>query len=62
MGIYTVYLEIFGKKMKTKIYADSIADAEQKVKDKIKFHKITPPTTTNFDDIMDMFGDVFKSE
>lgn len=37
---YIIYFEIFGKKMKTTIDANSQKEAKQKVKDKIIFHKI----------------------
>lgn len=40
MKTYIIYFEIFGKKMKTIIEADSKKEAKQKVKDKIIFHKI----------------------
>lgn len=36
---YTVYFEMYGKKMKTNILADSVIDAHTKVKDKVIFHK-----------------------
>ena len=40
MKEYTIYFKIFGKKMKTTIYADSISEAKNKLKEKIIFHKI----------------------
>lgn len=40
MKEYDVYFEIYGKKLKTKIVADSTKQAMQIVKDKIIFHKI----------------------
>ena len=40
MKTYIIYFEIFGKKMKTIIEADSKSEAKQNVKDKIIFHKI----------------------
>ena len=40
MKQYTIYFEIFGKKMKTTIQANSELDAKQKLKDKIVFHKV----------------------
>ena len=45
---YTIYFELFGKKMKTTIDAKSIEDAKQKVKDKILFHKIEPDENIDF--------------
>ena len=56
--MYTVYFEIFGKKMKTKVYASSAADAKiivsKKVMDKIIFNKIE--ADSGFKDIMDILG------
>lgn len=37
----TVYFEIYGKKMKVNIDVDSSEEAKQKVRDSIKFHKVT---------------------
>ena len=39
MKTWVVYFEIFGKKMKTEVRADSFYAAQCKVKDKIIFHK-----------------------
>ena len=36
---YSVYFEIYGKKMKAKVLAESMTEAQQKVKDKIIIHK-----------------------
>ena len=37
---YEIYFEVYGKKMKVKVSAQTEKDAKQKVKDKIIFHKI----------------------
>jgi len=37
---YTIYFELFGKKMKTTVDAKSIEDAKQQVINKILFHKV----------------------
>ena len=37
---YTVYFEIFGKKLKTTVEAENESQAKQAVARKIKFHKI----------------------
>jgi len=38
--IYTVYFEIYGKKMKAEITAESETHAKQIIRDKILFHKV----------------------
>lgn len=40
MKQYTIYFELFGKKMKTTIEANSEVEAKNKLKEKIIFHKI----------------------
>jgi hypothetical protein len=40
---YTVYFEIYGKKLKVSIDANSPEDAKYKIMGKIKFHKIEVP-------------------
>jgi len=37
---FIVYFEIFGKKLKVEIEADNEIHAENKIKNRIKFHKI----------------------
>lgn len=54
MTNYTVFFELFGKKMKTTVLADSPEQAKQKVKDRIIFHKIKPADDT-FNNLMDLF-------
>lgn len=39
-NMYTVYFEIYGKKMKATIEANSEKEAKELIKNKIKFHKI----------------------
>ena len=55
---YTVYFEIFGKKMKTEVKAHDPAKARQKVIDKLIFHKVE--VKDNVGDIPDIFKDIFK--
>jgi len=53
---YTVYFEIYGKKMKTTVEADSKSHAMEIVKSKIKFHDVIPNVNkkeTTATDIMD---------
>lgn len=54
---YTVYFEVFGKKMKTNVYADSKSNAKEKVINKIKWHKvISGPCDNNiFTSLLDAF-------
>lgn len=69
MKSFDVYFEIFNKKLKTTVEADTMSEATQKVKDSIVFHKIeptppkssTPPPRPNPDmkQMKDMFGDLF---
>lgn len=40
MKEYTVYFEIYGKKMKTTIFAENESNAKQVIARKIIFHKI----------------------
>lgn len=40
MRDFMVYFEVFGRKIKMKVSASSVSEAQQKVKDKIIFHKI----------------------
>jgi hypothetical protein len=37
---YTVYFEIFGKKMKARVQARSMADASEKIKQEFVIHKV----------------------
>jgi hypothetical protein len=58
MKNYIVYFEIFGKKMKTKILAESKEKAEQQVKDKIIFHKVVIDEQDDFNKIMDTLDSI----
>ncbi len=57
MNEYIVYFEIFGKKLKTKIIADSEKQAKEMIKEKIIFHKIEK-SSNPFNNI---FDDIFKN-
>ena len=52
---YTVYFEIFGKKMRHDVEATSEADAKRKVAEKIVYHKVVERLSDK--DIADMFYD-----
>lgn len=63
MKTWVVYFEIFGKKMKTEVQADSFYAAQCKVKDKIIFHKTEEKpgsefNAQNFKNFMDAMGGV----
>jgi hypothetical protein len=38
--MYKVYFEVFGKKMKTDVFANSEEEAKKKVIERIVFHKV----------------------
>ena len=59
MKIHTVYFEIYGKKMRAKILAESAADAKTKIKEKIKFHKVVKDETDQFNQATNVY-DYFK--
>lgn len=52
---FTVYFEIFGKKMKTTVLAESKTAAEQQVKDQIIFHKTVEKKDDSFNETMNIF-------
>lgn len=54
MKQYTIYFELFGKKMKTTIEAISEAEAKNKLKEKIIFHKIEEYDALDF--LKNIFG------
>lgn len=62
MKIYTVYFEIYGKKMKTEVKAQDPAKARQQVIDKLIFHKVEIKENSSDipDSFKDIFGDIFK--
>lgn len=61
MKTWTVYFELFGKKMKTEVEADSFYAAQLKVKDKIIFHKtVEKPVSQSEQKIDDIFKDIFE--
>lgn len=60
MNEYYVYFEIYGKKMKTRIYAANEDLAKGEVKNKIIFHKVVEVEDHSdgdvFEDLMNLFG------
>ncbi len=63
MKNYDVYFELFGKKMKTKVLAESEVKAKEEVKNKIIFHKVAKVKDDAFNDVTDIIDkmkDFFK--
>ena len=57
MKDFDVYFELFGKKMKTTVFAEDKNAAELAVKNKIIFHKIEE-SKSDFNKIDGFFGDI----
>jgi len=55
MKAFEVYFEIYGKKLKTTIKADSMADAQNKIRQSIIFHK-TVVSESEVDFLKGIFG------
>lgn len=55
---YSVYFEIYGKKMKAIVMAESINDAQAKVKDKIIFHKTIADKKDYFNKSVDALNNI----
>lgn len=60
MKNYTVYFEIYGKKMKTKVLAETKKDAENQIKSKIKFHKVVKDKNDDFNKATDMMDSIIS--
>ena len=58
MNTYTIYFELFGKKMKTTVQADSEIKAKDIIRYRIIFHKVED--VTKADDILDQIRDMFN--
>ena len=57
MKAFEVWFEIYGKKMKTTIKADSMADAQQKIRQSIIFHKtVVSESDKTVDALKNIFG------
>jgi hypothetical protein len=54
MKTYTIFFEIFGKKMKTTVEAENIEQAKIKIKEKVVFHKVEKNNT--FEHLKNIFG------
>jgi hypothetical protein len=58
---YTVYFELYGKKMKTVVDARDTIEVKNIIKDKIIFHKIEADKSNDIKDAFDGFPDEFKN-
>jgi|LakMenEpi03Aug12_release.lakeMendotaPanAssembly.Ray.scaffolds.fasta_scaffold122299_3 hypothetical protein len=56
MKTYTMYFEFYGRKMKTKVVAESVGEAKSLVLSKVKFLKVEDTE----DAMLREFGDLFK--
>ena len=57
---YTVFFEVYGKKLKANITADSPQDAEYRILGKVKFHKVALVDEPFADDeVLGFFDDIF---
>jgi hypothetical protein len=60
MKKYIVYFEIFGKKMKTEVFAMNEEQAMIAVKNKIIFHKVNSEAEESFDQAVKSIMDYLK--
>ena len=57
MNTYLIYFELFGKRCKVRIQAESKQDAQDQVARRIRFHKVElEETDRTVEDLMKMFG------
>lgn len=59
MKEYEIYFEVFGKKMKTKVYAENEENAKQKVLSKVIFHKVEK-VKSDFNKAADVFDNIMN--
>lgn len=62
MNEYTIYFEIFGKKMKYICMAESESEAKQMLYSKIKFERIESEPITNDSDEVDFIKQLLDIE
>lgn len=60
MKNYTVYFEIYGKKMKTKVLAETKKDAKNQIRGKIKFHKVLKDEKDEFNQVTDIMDSILS--
>jgi cytochrome c biogenesis protein ResB len=58
MNEYTIYFELYGKKLKTTILAKSEEDAKKMILSKIVFHKIVKENNKTFNQSKDVFNNI----
>lgn len=56
MPTYEIKFEFFGKKMKTKINANSAKEAENKLRDRIHIESVNMTDGSNGDDFLDVMN------
>ena len=59
MQKFTVYVEFYGKKLKTTVEASNEFRAEMQVRQKLHFVKIIKEEEKKPDDVPDIFKDIF---
>lgn len=57
---FTVYFELFGKKMQTKVIAKTEDEAKQMIQSKIIFHKVMLSPNDDFNEAMDIADDILN--
>ena len=57
---YIVFFEFFGRKMKSVVYAENEAQAKEKIKERLFFHKVEEGDK-DFNQIVDLFEN-FKNQ
>lgn len=65
MKNYDVYFEIYGKRMKTTVFAENEGAAKEKIKSKIIFHKVVLKPNDEFneiDNILNKMNDFFQGK
>jgi hypothetical protein len=55
---YEVYFEFFGKKMKSKVLANSIEQAKEQILDKVNFHKVEVAKYSELNDAINGINEV----
>ncbi len=57
--MYTLYFEFYGRKMRATVYADSVEQAKEIIRQKIRFDKVVPSDEMDkdfFQELMNMVG------
>ncbi|PRY90602.1 hypothetical protein [Mongoliibacter ruber] len=58
---YEVYFEFFGKKMKSKVLANSIEQAKEQILDKVNFHKVEAAKDSELNDAINGMNEVIDA-